>query len=282
MTKSQKRKSNRVGGQIDNCESPPYALDPIINAIRRFTNEFKSLYRRRPIIWEPCAGSGYLAAALDHLLGSNAVVIASTHDPQNPDKPLDQSVFPVSDHDFLTWQPLNGFDLIVTNPPYSIKPKIVARCYELKKPFALLMPGEFYATSNAVDLFQEDSKYGICVPNGRINFKMPNFGWSGTENARTEKNKWVSARTKNWLKHPVKKHWVDDPQHGKKLAAPPVSHFPAVWYCHDLGFSGIAFGPVFRRHHTEIDPPPGSACGPVSGSGSFNPIHFKYYDPIHD
>lgn len=43
--------------------------------------------------------------------------------------------------DFLSESPFQGvFDCIITNPPYSIKDQWIARCYELGKPFALLLP----------------------------------------------------------------------------------------------------------------------------------------------
>lgn len=41
--------------------------------------------------------------------------------------------------DFFTYEPEN-WDLIVSNPPFSIKDKIIKRLYELNKPFAILLP----------------------------------------------------------------------------------------------------------------------------------------------
>jgi len=46
----------------------------------------------------------------------------------------------VSGNDFLVDEPAFAYDCIITNPPYSIKDRFLTRCYELKKPFALLMP----------------------------------------------------------------------------------------------------------------------------------------------
>lgn len=42
--------------------------------------------------------------------------------------------------DFLNDEPNFQYDLILTNPPYSLKDKFLQRCYELGKPFALLLP----------------------------------------------------------------------------------------------------------------------------------------------
>ena len=41
--------------------------------------------------------------------------------------------------DFLTDDVPVGVDVIITNPPYSKKDKFIKRCYQLKKPFALLL-----------------------------------------------------------------------------------------------------------------------------------------------
>lgn len=44
-----------------------------------------------------------------------------------------------NEQDFLTYEPRIEYDAIVSNPPFSIKDQVIARCYELGKPFALLM-----------------------------------------------------------------------------------------------------------------------------------------------
>ena len=41
--------------------------------------------------------------------------------------------------DFFTYEP-DDYDVIVSNPPFSIKDKILERLYELNKPFAVLLP----------------------------------------------------------------------------------------------------------------------------------------------
>jgi hypothetical protein len=81
--------------------------------------------------------------------------------------------------DFLEDPPLVSFNAIVTNPPYSLKFKFIERCYELRKPFALLMPVETLGCLNAQIPFRE---YGIEIILflRRINFKMPMKGWEGS------------------------------------------------------------------------------------------------------
>lgn len=45
----------------------------------------------------------------------------------------------VSGSDFFN-DNINEFDVIITNPPYSLKDKFLEKCYQLEKPFALLLP----------------------------------------------------------------------------------------------------------------------------------------------
>ena len=42
--------------------------------------------------------------------------------------------------DFLQDIPDFDFDMIITNPPYSLKDEFIKKCYEYKKPFCLLLP----------------------------------------------------------------------------------------------------------------------------------------------
>lgn len=42
--------------------------------------------------------------------------------------------------DFFTWQPEQEYDYIVSNPPYSIKDKVIERLFEIDKPYAIVVP----------------------------------------------------------------------------------------------------------------------------------------------
>ena len=94
----------------DNFQTPPIALNCLLKFIPK-----------NFVVWECACGKGNLA------------------------KNLREREFTVVDsdildgRDFLTWQP-DKFDCIITNPPYSIKQHFLERCYNLGKPFALLLP----------------------------------------------------------------------------------------------------------------------------------------------
>jgi hypothetical protein len=124
---------------IDCCETPAYALDPLLPYLEPFK-----------WIWEPACGSGRLVRALleaDHeVIGSDIL----------------------DGYNFLT-AATTDVDAIVTNPPYSIKPAWIRHCYELGKPFALLVPVETIGTGEVQRMMEQ---YGceLLLLNKRVNF----------------------------------------------------------------------------------------------------------------
>ncbi len=71
--------------------------------------------------------------------------------------------------DFFKYKPEN-FDMIITNPPYSLKDKFLKRAYELQKPFMFLLP---LTTLEGIQRGKMFNKHGIqmLIPNKRFNFK---------------------------------------------------------------------------------------------------------------
>jgi len=41
---------------------------------------------------------------------------------------------------FFEYEPTESYDVIISNPPFSIKDDIIKRLYELNKPYAMLLP----------------------------------------------------------------------------------------------------------------------------------------------
>lgn len=84
------------------------------------------------------------------------------------------------------------FDAIVSNPPYSIKTKILKRCYELGKPFALLLPLTALESADRQKLYKQ---YGlqIILLDKRVKFEI----FSGKQSP------WfATAWFTNWLNLP--------------------------------------------------------------------------------
>ena len=81
--------------------------------------------------------------------------------------------------DFLEDDPLDC-DVIITNPPYSIKDKFIKRCYELDKPFLLLLPITALEGKERNKLYKEKG-IELIVLNKRINFiRSKNNVWFNT------------------------------------------------------------------------------------------------------
>jgi hypothetical protein len=140
-------------GTYDECQTPPYALEPLIPYLDpKFT------------IWECAGGMRTLERALRYEYGCN-IFSTDISDPYSVDF-------------FKALVPSEHYYTIITNPPYSLKYEWLAKCYELGFPFALLMPVEMLGTAKGQRLFD---KYGIEVifMSPRVDFYMPNKGYEG-------------------------------------------------------------------------------------------------------
>jgi hypothetical protein len=127
----------------DDFQTPPEALEPLLPFIPRTWK-----------VWEPACGKGYLVNRL-RKLGYGVVAT---------DILLGQ--------DFLTYEPAERWDVIVTNPPYSLRYEFIKRCYEFGRPWAMLM------TLTTIEgrrqrLFEEHG-IEIMFLDRRINFETPN------------------------------------------------------------------------------------------------------------
>lgn len=122
--------------------TPLYAVDPILKYIPKdkiiwcpFDEEWSAFYRR-------LKEEGY------------NVVRSSLKDGQ----------------DFFTYEP-NKWDVIVSNPPFSSKDKVLERLYSFKKPFAILLPlnslqgkTRFKFFTQGIQLLSFDSRISFHKP----------------------------------------------------------------------------------------------------------------------
>lgn len=72
--------------------------------------------------------------------------------------------------DFFSYQPVQ-YDIIVSNPPFSVKDKILKRLYELNKPFAILLPlnslqgnTRYKYFKQGIQLLSFDKRIGFYTP----------------------------------------------------------------------------------------------------------------------
>jgi hypothetical protein len=147
-----KPKQNRQGADsttrpFDRCQTPAYAIEPLRPYL-------KPGWR----IWEPASGDGMIVTTLQewgHKVIAGDILKGS---------------------DFFQYDPGDDYNAQITNPPYSIKYRWLERCYNLGKPFALLLPVETLGAKSAQDLFV-GYDVEVILLDKRVNFKMPNAGW---------------------------------------------------------------------------------------------------------
>ena len=120
----------------DESYTPYYAVDPILKYIPKDKT-----------IWCPCDAI-WSAFYQSFIRGGYQVIRSCIEEGQ----------------DFFTYQP-SHWDLIVTNPLFSIKDKIISRLYELNKPFAVLLPlnslqgkSRYKFFKNGIQLLSFDSR----------------------------------------------------------------------------------------------------------------------------
>ncbi len=92
--------------------------------------------------------------------------------------------------DFLNYEPKEEYDVIITNPPFSIKNKIIERCIELNKPFALLLSATVIQSAGLVELLSKLDDFKMIMFDKRISYsgdRPPFPSWYFT-NGILEKN----------------------------------------------------------------------------------------------
>ena len=138
------------GASYDKCWTPWHGAAPLLPYLPRQSR-----------IWECCAGDGWLAKWLEED-GHSTIQTDYT-----------------TGRDALHWAPDPAdYDLIVTNPPWSLKYKFIKRLYELGKPWAMLVPFSTISVPSATNV--RDAHGGAWEElrlDKRINFSMPNTGF---------------------------------------------------------------------------------------------------------
>ena len=119
--------------QSDECFTPRYVVEPIIKYLK--AAKFKT-------IWCPfdCEHSLYV-----RVLKSVGFIVINTHIDSGGD------FFNINESTL-------DFDCIVSNPPFTMKDKILKRLYKIGKPFAVLLPQNSLQSIQRTPLF---IKYGL-------------------------------------------------------------------------------------------------------------------------
>lgn len=129
-------------GIYDELYTPVEAVELILPYIPSFTK----------IIWECTAIEKSNITSVLHKQGYEVV---TSH--------LDQG------WDFLRYEPL-FYDIIITNPPYSLKNQFLARAFELGKPFMFLLPLTALEGHARGEMYKKHH-IQLIIPGKRFNFK---------------------------------------------------------------------------------------------------------------
>ena len=128
----------------DELYTPEYAILPLLKYLPK-----------NKIIWE-CTDFG--KSNITKVLKENGYKVISTHK---------------KDFDFLMDDPDFEFDMIITNPPYSLKDDFLKKCYEHDKPFCLLLPITTLEGIERGKMFREND-IQLLVLDRRCNFIYDN------------------------------------------------------------------------------------------------------------
>lgn len=134
----------------DHFQTPPEAILPLLPFLT------KDL-----IVWEPACGKGNLVRAFK----------SHGYDCFGTDL--------LTGHDFLTMDAPRPYDVIVTNPPFTVKDGVIARCYEIGKPWALLLPLTALEGQFRQYLYRKHGVQVLVMPK-RVNFETPNDAGSSS------------------------------------------------------------------------------------------------------
>lgn len=74
--------------------------------------------------------------------------------------------------DFFEYEPEDRYDIVVSNPPFSKKDKVLERLYKLNKPFAILLPLNSLQGKKRYEHFRGGIQ--LLAFDGRINFHTNN------------------------------------------------------------------------------------------------------------
>jgi len=107
--------------------------------------------------------------SIAHLVPKNKIIWECFFGDGNSGKNLKELGFKVESHDvdFFDDPPFN-YDILISNPPYSIKAKVFKRLYEIDKPFMMLVPVATMTKQYLKKYFKD--KIQLVIPERRIQF----------------------------------------------------------------------------------------------------------------
>lgn len=103
----------------DEVYTPAYAVEPLLPHLAAF----QSMQNHPITIWCPMDKED---SEFVKVFQSNGYQVIYSH--------VD------NEQNFFTYEPSESYDIIISNPPFSIKDQVIKRLWELQKPYAMIMP----------------------------------------------------------------------------------------------------------------------------------------------
>jgi hypothetical protein len=72
--------------------------------------------------------------------------------------------------DFLEYEPEEHYDIIISNPPFSIKNKILQRCVDLDKPFIMLLSATCIQSASLINIISKCDNFNFIMFDKRISY----------------------------------------------------------------------------------------------------------------
>lgn len=135
--------------KYDDLYTPEYAIIPLLKYIPKNIT-----------IWECC---DFGKSEITRLLKEHGCKVISTDKEEN----------------FFEYIPNENFDMIITNPPYSLKDEFIEKCYSWKKPFCLLLPITALEGIKRGKMFKENG-IELLIFDKRINYLKKGSNWFNT------------------------------------------------------------------------------------------------------
>jgi hypothetical protein len=120
-------------------------------------------------IWEPTAGGGAISK---HLKEWGYTVVETDLYPKKDN--------PVPELDFLKGEPPAGIDMVIFNPPFSLKTEFLRRVCELGLPFMFICPITIMESEKRVTLFRDHHLSVLNLPKRTNYINSKNEGLGGT------------------------------------------------------------------------------------------------------
>jgi len=150
------KKAMMQATKFDNLYTPDKAVIPLLPYLPPIAYEADE---KEYIIWE-CCDSGN--SKITKILKTECYNVISTDI--------------ATGFDFLNNVPNFHFDMIATNPPFSLKDKFLQKCYEYNKPFALLLPLTALEGIQRGKMYREHG-ISVIVLDKRIDFTGKGANW---------------------------------------------------------------------------------------------------------